>query len=122
MKFVTGMIVSVAGGRETHTVIDAIASWMDAVNGSVTIRSMPLPASSIDKLSDHSGAYVICVKCYECRHEREIDPRSLANILGWNSTLRQACTRLRCSKCQSRKFRVEIAFNRRPRGWRANPS
>jgi hypothetical protein len=86
------------------------------------MRSMPLPASVIDKLSDHSGAYVICVMCLKCRHEREIDPRSVANILGWNVTLKQACTRLRCSKCQARNFRVEVAFNRKPRGWKANPS
>jgi hypothetical protein len=83
---------------------------------------MPLPAAAIDKLSDHSGAYVICVACQKCRHAREIDPKTLANILGWNVTLKQACTRLRCSKCQSRNFRVEVAFNRKPRGWRANPS
>jgi hypothetical protein len=83
---------------------------------------MPLPASSIDKLSDHSGSYVICVTCSHCKHAREIDPRSLANILGWNVTLKQACTRLRCSKCQARHFDVEIAFDRKPRGWKANPS
>ncbi len=86
------------------------------------MRPMPLPASSIDKLSDHSGAYVICVACLTCRHQREIDPRMLANILGWNVSLGQACTRLRCSQCQSRWFEVEIAFMRRPRGWKANPS
>jgi len=99
-----------------------VESWMDDIHGSVKIAAMPLPSSAIDKLSDHSGGYVICVMCSQCRHERDIDPRTLANILGWNATLRQACTRLRCSKCQSRKFRVEIAFNRKPRGWRANPS
>ena len=53
---------------------------------------MPLPASAIDKLSDHSGSYVICLTCRQCQHEREMDPRSLANILGWNVTLKQACT------------------------------
>ena len=83
---------------------------------------MPLPASAIDKLSDHAGAYVIYVTCAQCQHGREMDPRSLANILGWNTTLRQACTRLRCSKCQARKTRVEIAFHRKPRGWKSNPS
>ena len=83
---------------------------------------MALPASSIDKLSDHSGAYVICITCERCQHEREMEPRMLANILGWNVTLKQASTRLRCSKCQARSFQVEIAFNRKPRGWRANPS
>lgn len=82
----------------------------------------PLPASTIDKLSDHSGSYVICVTCVRCRHEREMDPRSLANILGWNTTLQQACLRLRCSQCQGRKVKVEVAFNRKPRGWRSNPS
>lgn len=97
-------------------------NWMDTADGRGTIRPMPLPASAIDKLSDHSGAYVICVKCRQCQHQREIDPRTLANFLGWNATLNQACARLRCSKCQSRNFQVEIAFNRKPRGWRANPS
>ena len=47
-------------------------------------RAMPLPASAIDKLSDHSGAYVICVICLECRHEREIDPRSW--LTSWAGT------------------------------------
>lgn len=83
---------------------------------------MPLPASSIDKLSDHAGTYVICVACEKCGHAREMDPQSLANILGWNVTLKQACTRLRCSKCESRAVAVEIAFNRKPRGWKSNPS
>jgi hypothetical protein len=83
---------------------------------------MPLLASAIDKLSDHSGSYVICVTCTRCQHAREIDPRSIANILGWNVTLKQACTRLRCSKCRARSFDVKIAFDRKPRGWKANPS
>lgn len=83
---------------------------------------MPLPANAIVKLSDHAGAYVICVTCARCQHGREVEPRVLANIFGWNATLTQACARLRCSKCQARKVKVEIAFHRRPRGWRANPS
>jgi len=83
---------------------------------------MPLPASSIDKLGDHSGSYVICVTCRQCRHEREILPKSLANILGWNVTLKQASTRLRCSKCQARRFDIQIAFDRKPRSWKSNPS
>ena len=83
---------------------------------------MPLPASSIDKLSDHSGSYVICVSCIQCQHARDLAPKSLANILGWNVTLKQACTRLRCSKCQSRKVKVEIAFTHKPRAWKSNPS
>ena len=95
--------------------------WTDASAGR-RIPSMPLPASSIDKLSDHSGCYVICVACIRCRHEREMDPRTLANILGWNTTLKQASTRLRCSKCQARQVKVEIAFDRKPRGWKSNPS
>jgi hypothetical protein len=84
--------------------------------------AMPLPARSIDKLSDHAGSYVICVTCLQCQHQREIVPRSLANIVGWDVTLKQACRRLRCSRCQSRQYRVEVAFDRKPRGWRANPS
>jgi hypothetical protein len=46
----------------------------------------------------------------------------LANILGWHATLKQACLRLRCSKCDSREVDVEIAFHRKPRGWKSNPS
>jgi ssDNA-binding Zn-finger/Zn-ribbon topoisomerase 1 len=95
---------------------------MDAAARPAKNSGMPLPAHSIDKLSDHSGAYVICVSCGKCRHEREIEPRALANILGWNTTLKQACLRLRCSKCQARQVKVEIAFERKPRGWKSNPS
>ena len=82
---------------------------------------MPLPASAIDKLSDHSGLYVICVTCQKCQHAREVQPRVLANILGWNTTFRQAAMRLRCSKCQGRSVKLEIAFDRKPRGWTSNP-
>ena len=82
---------------------------MDACRAPANNSRMPLPASSIDKLSDHSGSYVICVTCRQCRHEREMAPRSLASVLGWNVTLKQACTRLRCSKCQARSFAVEVA-------------
>lgn len=95
---------------------------MDVAAGARKNPRMPLPASSIDKLSDHAGTYVICVACEKCGHAREMDPRSLANVLGWNVTLKQACTRLRCSKCESRAVAVEIAFNRKPRGWKSNPS
>lgn len=83
---------------------------------------MPLPSSAIVKLSDHAGAYLICVTCSQCRHQREMEPRTLANILGWNVTLKQVCGRLRCSKCQGRKVKVEIAFHSKPRGWKSNPS
>ncbi len=83
---------------------------------------MPLPANTIHKLSDHSGLYVICLTCQKCRHEREVQPRALANILGWDTTLKQAATRLRCSKCQGRAVTVEIAFDSKPRGWTSNPS
>jgi hypothetical protein len=83
---------------------------------------MPLPASTIDKLSDHAGAYVICVTCARCRHERELEPRLLAKLLGWKATLQRACARLRCSRCQSREVNVQVAFDERPRGWKSNPS
>lgn len=83
---------------------------------------MPLPVSAIVKLSDHGGAYVIHVTCARCGHGRDMNPRVLANIFGWNVPLAKACARLRCSKCQGRKVKVEVAFDHRPRGWRANPS
>lgn len=86
------------------------------------IRVMPLPASAISRLSDHAGAYVICVTCLKCRHEREMVPRSLAHRVGWDASLEAAARRFRCSRCQGRQVRVEVSFPSRPRGWRANPS
>ena len=83
---------------------------------------MPLPASAIDKLSDHSGSYVICVTCRQCQHEREMDPRSLANILGWNVTLEAGLHPPALFEVPVARFKVEIAFDRKPRGWKANPS
>jgi hypothetical protein len=78
---------------------------------------MPLPASAIDKLSDHSGSYVICITCRECRHAREIDPRTLANILGWNVTLKQACTAAALIEMPGAVvIEVEIRLQSKPRG------
>jgi hypothetical protein len=95
---------------------------MDARMRRAKNTRMPVPASAIRKLSDHSGAYVICVTCRQCRHEREMNPSTLANIFGWNATLTEASTRLRCSRCQARSFNLEIAFDRKPRRWTTNPS
>jgi hypothetical protein len=116
------MARSLAAGRISYSPGQNHVLVGRRAGGRKKIVAMPLPASAIDKLSDHTGSYVICVQCRKCHHEREMDPRSLANILGWNVTLSQACTRLRCSKCQARDFKVEIAFNRKPRGWKSNPS
>lgn len=64
---------------------------------------------------------MIQVTCTKCQHDREIEPRALANILGWNTTLKQASMRLRCSKCQGRQVKVQVAFHQKPRGWTSNP-
>jgi hypothetical protein len=81
-----------------------------------------LPPSSIRKLSDHFGSYLIEVRCRRCQHERQIDPQALARVFGWDAELARVTPRLRCSRCQARDAEVQVAFVRRPRRWTPNPS
>jgi len=81
-----------------------------------------LPPSSIVRLSDHFGNYVIEVRCRKCRHTRQMDPHVLADAFGWQAELAPLVQRLRCSMCQSRSVDVQVGFTRRPRRWNKNPS
>ena len=81
-----------------------------------------LPPSSIAKLSDHFGNYVLQVRCRKCQHSRQIEPQSLAHRFGWQAELAQLAGRFRCSRCQARAAEVQVGFVRRPRRWNKNPS
>jgi hypothetical protein len=81
-----------------------------------------LPPSSIVRLSDHFGNYVLEVRCRKCRHVRQVDPRDLAGRFGWQAELAQLVQRFRCSKCLARAVDVRVGFTRRPRRWNKNPS
>jgi len=81
-----------------------------------------LPPSSIVRLSDHFGNYVIEVRCRKCQHLRQIDPHALAKVFGWHAELAHLTGRFRCSKCQARHCDVQVGFARRPRRWSKNPS
>ncbi len=82
-----------------------------------------LPWSSIERLRDHFGDYVIVVTCRGCQHAREIIPAFLARHCrdGWDEPLARIIARFRC-RCGSKSVDVRIGFNRKPRGWLKNPS
>lgn len=81
-----------------------------------------LPPSAIKYLRDYGGDYLIFVRCRGCRHVREIEPVSLARRVGWEAELAQVTSRLKCSQCGKRTVDVAIGFERKPRGWKKNPS
>jgi hypothetical protein len=82
-----------------------------------------LPWNSIERLRDHFGEYLLVVTCRECRHTREITPAFLARHCqgGWDEPMARVVHRLRC-RCGSKSVDVQIAFDRKPRGWVKNPS
>ena len=82
-----------------------------------------LPWNVIERLRDHFGDYVLAVRCRRCGHGCELAPASLARRSsgGWNEPLAAVIARLRC-RCGSRRIEVQLAFNRRPRGWSKHPS
>jgi hypothetical protein len=67
----------------------------------------------ITKLGDEFADYVLTIACGKCRHVRATEPRSLANIVGWEITLVDLAKRLRCSSCGAKD--CELTPNRRPR-------
>ena len=82
-----------------------------------------LPWTAIERLRDHFGDYVVLVSCRSCRHESELTPAFLARCCrdGWDEPFAKLIGRFRC-RCGNRQVEVQIAFNRRPRGWVKNPS
>jgi hypothetical protein len=83
---------------------------------------MALPPDTISKLNDHFGQYVICVSCGQCRHFFEVKPEALARRHGWRASFTEATANIACTKCNSTVCRIEVAFEKRPRGWSKNPS
>jgi hypothetical protein len=82
-----------------------------------------LPWSSIERLRDHFGDYVIRVTCRSCQHARELTPAFLARRCraGWDEPLANIIPRLRC-RCGNKRIEVQVGFNHKPRGWVKNPS
>ena len=82
-----------------------------------------LPWQTIERLRDHCGDYVVVVRCRACRHQREMTPAFLARLApgGWDEPLARLVGRFRC-RCGARQVDVQIAFERKPRGWVKNPS
>jgi hypothetical protein len=81
-----------------------------------------LPSSTVTRLNDRFGDYVIFVQCRKCKHSREIDPHALARLVGWEAELDKLSTRLRCSKCQAKSADLQIGFEKKPRRWNKLPS
>jgi hypothetical protein len=65
------------------------------------------PPLKIDRLRDHSGQYVITLKCL-CGHVRQASPQTLAALAGWDARLADLAKRLRCSKCGARQCSVSV--------------
>jgi hypothetical protein len=82
---------------------------------------MMLPGFAVRKLNDHFGFYTINVRCLKCGHTRDIDPKALANIFGWDAELVSITPHFRCSKCSTKNVDVQIGFEKRPRRWNKHP-
>jgi hypothetical protein len=82
-----------------------------------------LPWNCLERLRDHFGDYLVVVSCRSCRHSRELTPAFLARHCrgGWDEPVAAIIPRLRC-RCGRKVVDVQIAFNRKPRGWVKNPS
>ncbi len=78
---------------------------------------MPLPASSVSKLGDHFGQYVLCIRCPACRHFWELEPKVLARKFGWEAPFAEVIAAICCRRCRNQPCEVEVGFNQRPRKW-----
>jgi hypothetical protein len=56
-----------------------------------------------------------------CGASREIEPESLARLVGWSTTLEALAPRLRCSRCGTKTAEVVAVAKPRPRGFAKNP-
>ena len=82
-----------------------------------------LPWNAIERLRDHFGDYVLVLTCRACGHQQELSPKQLVARCrrGWDEPLATIVSRLRC-RCGKKSVRVELGFNRKPRGWNKHPS
>jgi hypothetical protein len=67
----------------------------------------PRPPLTVTRLSDHFGQYVLILKC-ACGHSRTANPRTLARLAGWDATLKDVVSRLRCSQCGKRTCSASV--------------
>lgn len=67
-----------------------------------------LPLSSVRRLRDYNGMFVLSVQCTACKHERPISAEFLARIAGRDALVAQVVRRLRCSKCDGREIDVMV--------------
>jgi hypothetical protein len=74
----------------------------------------------IKKLDDCFGQFLVRVIC-DCGACREIEPESLARLVGWSMTLKELALRMRCSRCGKTAAQVVAVARPRPRGVPKNP-
>ena len=74
----------------------------------------------IKKLDDCLGQFLVRVVC-DCGACREIEPEALARLVGWNMTLKELASRMRCSRCGKKAAEVIAVARPRPRGVPKNP-
>jgi hypothetical protein len=68
-----------------------------------------LPLNSVRLLCDFDGDYLLSVQCLACRHERPLQARRLAGIVGRAAPVAEVVRRLRCSRCGARSVDVQVA-------------
>lgn len=76
---------------------------------------------AITRLSDHFGQFDLLLVCANCGHRREIAPRDLARLFGWDALIVTIVARLRCSKCGARRCSATAQLPSRPRRYSSLP-
>jgi DNA-directed RNA polymerase subunit RPC12/RpoP len=71
----------------------------------------------VTKLGDEFGDYLLTISCRRCRHTLISEPGTLAQRVGWEITLGELATRLRCTECGSKECELTAQARARPRGW-----
>jgi hypothetical protein len=75
----------------------------------------------IKKLDDSFGLFFVRIIC-RCGATRDIEPKALALIAGWTTSLADLIPRMRCSKCGTKgECKVVAVPQPRPRGVPKNP-
>jgi hypothetical protein len=75
----------------------------------------------IQKLDDAFGLFLVHITCRRCRAVRVVKPQFLADIVGWQMSLKDLEGRMLCSKCQAKDAEVVAVPEPRPRGWSQYP-
>jgi hypothetical protein len=64
-------------------------------------------------LRDYASTYSLHVDCPGCRHHVKLNPMQAANVCGWDATLPELKTALRCSRCGHRGAEVRVVSDGR---------